>query len=36
MVTAGNHTGKNSWSTAVEDETGAEPALDLKLDLVQP
>ena len=36
MVRAGNHTGKDSWSTALEDETGAETALDLKLKLVQP
>ena len=36
MVMAGNHTGKDSSSRALEDETGAETALDLKLNLVQP
>lgn len=35
-VTAGNHTGKDSWSTALEDKTGAETILDVKLNLVQP
>ena len=28
MVTAGNHTGENSWSTALEDKTGAETTLE--------
>lgn len=31
-----NHTRKDSWSTALEDETGAETTLDLRLNLVQP
>lgn len=29
MVTAGNHTGKDSWPTALKDRTGAETTLVL-------